>query len=60
MDIDFYSSVEQRLDDYQTRILALEKALTQLPNVNFQAEPSRLPGVRVDPAPAPVIGVPNG
>lgn len=60
MDIDFTASVEQRLDDYKTRIEAMEKALTQLPNVNFQPDPSRLPGVRVAPAPAPVIGVPNG
>lgn len=61
MDIDFFSYVEQTLDDYKNRIEALEKALIQLPSVEFQPDPSRLPGVRVSPAALPVTEVPpNG
>jgi hypothetical protein len=60
MDIDFFASVEQILDDHRMRIEALENALTQLPGIEFQPDPSRLPGVRIEPAPAPIIGVPNG
>lgn len=61
MDIDFAAYVEQMLDDHKNRIDALEKALVQLPSVEYQPDPSRLPGVRVAPAPAPSIEVPpNG
>lgn len=61
MDIDFAAYVEQALDDYKNRIEALEQALIQLPSVEYQPDPSRLPGVRVRPAAAPAIEVPpNG
>jgi hypothetical protein len=61
MDIDFFANVEQTFDDFRNRIEALEKAVTQLPNVEFQPDPSRLPGVRVAPAALPVMEVPpNG
>lgn len=61
MDIDFYAFVAQTLDDFGTRIKALEDALTQLPAVEYEPDPSRLPGVKVVPAPAPsIVGVPNG
>lgn len=55
MDIDFFAEVERRLDDYKTRIEALETALVELPNVTYEPDPSRLPGVRVEP-----LGAPNG
>lgn len=58
MDIDFFANVEQTFDDFRNRIEALEKALTQLPGVNYEADPSRLPRVRVDPAAIPVTEVP--
>lgn len=45
--------VEIALDDFRTRISALEKAVTKIPQINMQADPSRLPGVVVEPA-APV------
>lgn len=61
MDIDFFAHVEQTFDDFRNRITALEEALTQLPSVEFQPDPSRLPGVRVSPAALPVTEVPpNG
>lgn len=50
MDNDFMAQVEIRLDEMQSRITALEKAVTQIPQINFQADPSRLPGVVVEPA----------
>lgn len=59
MDIDFYASVEQRLDNYRSRIEALENTITKLNNVEHEPDPSRVPGVRVVPdvpAPAPIGG----
>ena len=50
MDIDFLAYVEQTLDNYKSRIEALEKAVTQIPAIDFEADPSRPPGVKVDPA----------
>lgn len=63
MDIDFFAHVEQTLDNFRSRIEALEGALTELPNVEYTPDSSRPPGVRVSPtpAPAPVMEVPpNG
>lgn len=42
--------VEIALDEFRTRISALENAVTQIPQINMQADPSRLPGVVVEPA----------
>lgn len=58
MDIDFFAHVEQTLDNYKSRIEALEAAMIQLPSVEMQPDPSRLPGVVV--APEPTWAVPNG
>lgn len=61
MDIDFYAFVTQEFDNLRTRVKALEDALTQLPTVEYEPDPSRLPGVRVAPAPAPsIVEAPNG
>lgn len=51
MDNDYLAQLEMTLDDFRTRIKALEDALTRLPNVNMQPDPSRTPGVVVEPAP---------
>jgi hypothetical protein len=51
MDIDFNAHVEQTLDNFKSRIEALEAAFIQLPNVEMQPDPSRLPGVIVAPEP---------
>ena len=53
MDIDFVAHVERTLDDYRYRIEALEKALTQLPEVEIQEDISRPQGVVVRNPPAP-------
>lgn len=58
MDIDFIASVEQRLDDYRMRIEALELAVTQIPQIDFEADVSRPRGVKV--APAALKGKPVG
>lgn len=58
MDIDFFAHVEQTLDDYKMRIEALELALTQIPQIDFESDPSRPRGVKV--APAALKGKPVG
>jgi len=50
MDMEFYQSLEQTLDEMRSKISALEKAVTQIPQINFQADPSRPAGVVVEPA----------
>jgi hypothetical protein len=55
MDIDFFANIEQTFDDFRNRIEALEKALIALPGVNYEADPSRLPRVKVDPAAIPAV-----
>lgn len=50
MDIDYLAQLEIRLDLITTRLEAAEKALTQIPQINMQTDPSRLPGVIVEPA----------
>jgi hypothetical protein len=59
MDIDFFAMVEQRFDRQETRIKALEEALVQLSGVDYQPDPSRLPGVIVAPAPIPTMLAPE-
>ena len=56
MDIDFFAHVEQTLDNFRRRIEALESLAVQTPGVEMESDPSRLPGVRPAPAPAPVNG----
>lgn len=58
MDIDLIAEFERRLDDYQTRIELLEKAITQLPHIGMQSDPSRQQGVSVPPL--PITGVNGG
>ena len=50
MDNDFMQQMEIRWDDLNTRMLAAEKALTQIPQINLQSDPSRPPGVVVEPS----------
>lgn len=50
MDNDFMANVEIALDEFRTKIAALELAVTQIPQINFQADPSRPAGVVVEPA----------
>lgn len=58
MDIDFIAYIEQTFDDYKTRIEALELAVTQIPQIDFETDPSRPPGVKV--APPALKGPPVG
>lgn len=62
MDIEFIAYLEQMLDDHKTRIDALEKAVTQIPQINFETDISRPVVVRVEPAalPQPVVEAPIG
>jgi hypothetical protein len=53
MDIDFHAHVEQTLDNFRSRIEALEKVALQSPNVEMESDPSRPTVVRTAPAPAP-------
>lgn len=53
MDIDFIAHVEMTLDNYRQRIEALEKTLTELPEVVLQPDASRTQGVIIDPSIAP-------
>jgi len=50
MDLEFYRQLEIRFDDLNTRLKAAELALTQIPQINFEADPSRPTGVVVEPA----------
>lgn len=50
MDIDYLAQLEIRLDLIETRIKSLELALTQIPLIDMQADPSRPQGVVVEPA----------
>jgi len=50
MDNEFWAQFEISLDDLRTRLAAVEKALTQIPQINMQTDPSRLSGVVVEPA----------
>ncbi len=49
MDIDFQAYVEQTLDNFRHRIMALEEAVTQIPAIDFEKDVSRPEGVRVAP-----------
>lgn len=48
MIIDFNAHVEMTLDNFKTRIEALEKALTQVSYVEQESDPSHLPGVKIN------------
>lgn len=50
MDNDFIAHVEKTLDEFRTRIEGLEKAVMQIPQINFQTDPSRPQTVVVEPA----------
>jgi hypothetical protein len=50
MELDYMAQLEIRLDAQDMKIKALENALTQLPFVNMQVDPSRPSGVVVEPA----------
>lgn len=56
MDTEYLATLESRLDNLSTRLDAAEKALMQIPQINMQADPSRPPGVIVEPA-ALVVGL---
>lgn len=50
MDNNYLTQLESQLDDMQTRLKALETAVTQIPQINFQADVTRPAGVVVAPA----------
>lgn len=50
MEKEFYGQLEMTLDDLRTRIKLLEDAVTQIPQINFEVDPSRPAGVIVEPA----------
>jgi hypothetical protein len=50
MDNEFMAQIVMQLDDMETRLKAAELALVQIPQINFETDPSRLPGVVVQPA----------
>lgn len=50
MQIDFYAELEITLDEFRTRIKMLEDAVTKIPQINMQVDPSRPAGVVVEPA----------
>lgn len=50
MDNDFMAQVEIALDELRTRVQMLEDAVTKIPQINMQADPSRPSGVIVEPA----------
>jgi hypothetical protein len=49
MDNEFMRQLEMRLDDMNSRLKSAELALTQVPQINFQVDPSRPAGVIVEP-----------
>jgi hypothetical protein len=44
------TQLEIRLDEFEMKIKALELAVTQVPQINFEVDPSRPAGVVVVPA----------
>jgi hypothetical protein len=50
IDNEWMGSVEQQLDDLRSQVAALNTAVTQIPQINMQADPSRPAGVVVEPA----------
>lgn len=50
MDLEFLAQLTITLDELRTRVKLLEEAVTQIPRINFQADPSRPAGVVVEPA----------
>lgn len=50
MDLEFLAQLTITLDELRTRVKMLEEAVTQIPQINFQVDPSRPAGVLVTPA----------
>lgn len=50
MDMEYIRQLEQTLDEFRSQIKALENAVTQIPQINMQVDPSRPAGVIVEPA----------
>lgn len=50
MNNEYFAQIESELDTLRTRVAALEKAVTQIPQITYEVDPSKLPGVRVQPA----------
>ena len=50
MEHEYLAQLESKLDRMEARLHAAELALTQIPQINFELDPSRLPGVVVAPA----------
>lgn len=46
----YLRQLEEKLDRMETRLKAAELALTQIPQIDFEVDPSKLPGVVVAPA----------
>jgi hypothetical protein len=51
MDNDYFAQIEMRLDTLSMKVKALEDAVTQIPQINMEADPSRPAVVNVEPAP---------
>lgn len=47
---DYYAQLEMTLDELKVRVKALEDAVTAIPQINFEADPSKPQGVVVEPA----------
>jgi hypothetical protein len=50
MDNDWMAQVEMQLDSLRSQVEMLTKAVTQIPQINMEADPSRPQGVVVEPA----------
>lgn len=50
MENDFFAQIEIRLDELTMKVASLEKAVTQIPQINMETDPSRPEGVVVEPA----------
>jgi hypothetical protein len=50
MDMEYLGQLEQTLDEFRTKIKALEDAVTKIPQINMQVDPSRPAAVVVEPA----------
>lgn len=50
MDQEYMRALEIAIDELQTKVAALEKAVTQIPQINMETDPSRPDVVNVEPA----------
>jgi hypothetical protein len=56
MDNEWIQSVEMQLDSLRSQVEALTHAVTQIPQINKQTDPSRPAGVVISgEAPAPLV-----